>query len=273
MNATETQLEIASSSCEWWAIGFGALVIVSVIVEVIIACIEPPYAEFLVDSAFTDAGIAIGVIGEVAFGMWDSRIQTELRKRSNDRLKEAEISLASAIERAAKLEKEAADARGRVAEIERLTAWRRISSDDRQQIADELRAIADSLDAHIEYQNGDAEALSYASAIADIFNRAGVKQVTGLPNSFIYEPMFGVFLATPPEVNTSFIVSVFAKGGVVISLRKHDPLWMAPRRPVPNVRMFVGPRPPPPIWVVDDADPNDPSSAAPINSATREPSI
>jgi hypothetical protein len=111
INATENQLDKASSSCEWWAIGFGLLVIFSVIVEVIVALAAPSYSDFLFDSVFTDAGIAIGVVGEVAFGMWDSRIQTELRKRSNDKLGAAEKAAAEANVRAAEAEKGAVEAR------------------------------------------------------------------------------------------------------------------------------------------------------------------
>ena len=51
-------------------------------------------------SAITDAAVAIGIVGEVAFGMWDSRIQTELRDRSNKRVAEATASAAEANERA-----------------------------------------------------------------------------------------------------------------------------------------------------------------------------
>lgn len=101
INATESQLESASSSSEWWAIGFGGLVIVAVSASFIISFIEPPYATFLFDSLFTEAGTAIGIVGEVGFSIWDSRIQTELRKRSNDKLGAAKKASGEANERAA----------------------------------------------------------------------------------------------------------------------------------------------------------------------------
>jgi hypothetical protein len=115
INATEGDLENGSSSCERWGICCGALVVVAVIAELVIAWIEPPYTTFLTDSAI-----------EVLFGMWDGRIQTELRRRSDDRVAEAKMAAAQAHERAAVLEKEAADARERTAAIEKLTSWRKI---------------------------------------------------------------------------------------------------------------------------------------------------
>jgi hypothetical protein len=88
-----------------------------VIAEFIIAGVHPPYDSFLEQwgTATANAVIALGIVGEVIFGRIDARYQTELRKRSNDKLSDA-------TSRAAMLEKEAADARGRVADIERLTA-------------------------------------------------------------------------------------------------------------------------------------------------------
>ena len=65
--------------------------------------------------------LALGIVGEVLFGMWDGRIQTELKRRSDDRVSEVRRAAAQAHERAAALEKEAAEARERTAEIEKLT--------------------------------------------------------------------------------------------------------------------------------------------------------
>jgi hypothetical protein len=161
-------------------------VVFSVIAELVIAFIEPPYDIFLKLSAPTDAAVAIGIVGEVLFGMWDGRIQTELRKRSNDKLGVAVKSASEANERAAKLEKEAADARGRVAEIERLHGWRRISAEQGVQIADAIRGQAEIIDVLIEHERGDREAYSYASELAGVFANAGVRpeNIRGTPNSY-----------------------------------------------------------------------------------------
>jgi hypothetical protein len=155
INATESSLEEGSSSCERWGIWCGALVVVAVIAELLIAWIEPPYVTFLTDSAIADAAIAIGIVGEVLFGMWNNRIQTELRTRSDDRLSAAITATSKANERAAALEKEAAEARERTAVIERLTAWRRIDHDFRQTLSDAFRSTAPTLRLRIEYQLDD----------------------------------------------------------------------------------------------------------------------
>jgi hypothetical protein len=47
------------------------------------------------------APMAIGIVGEVLFGMWNNRIQTELRRRSNERSEEASNRLRIAEEKAA----------------------------------------------------------------------------------------------------------------------------------------------------------------------------
>jgi hypothetical protein len=81
--------------------------------------------------------------------------------------------------------------------------------------------------------------------IAEVFKDAGANPVDGSPNMFPYNVEFGVLLSLHLEVNTAFIVATFLKAGVIFSVGAHDPLWMAPRRPAPNVRIFVGPKPPP----------------------------
>lgn len=100
-NASDQRLEEASSSCERWGIGFAGIVVVAVIAELIIAWIQPPYLLFLTESAFSDAVIAIGIAGEVLLGtIWNNHIQTELRRRSNERLGSAVQSAGEATARA-----------------------------------------------------------------------------------------------------------------------------------------------------------------------------
>jgi hypothetical protein len=252
INAAESQLEDASSSCERWGIWCAALVVVGIIAELVIAYIAPPYNSFLTDSTIADAAVAIGIVGEVSFGMWNNRTQTELRKRSNDKLSDA-------IDRAAKLEREAAEARERTAAIERLTSWRKIPEDKRATIADGLRPIATTLNVFIEYQTGDPEAWSFANDISHVFLVAGLQQeqeqIRGTNNSFLFETIFGVHLsANPDTVNGEIIIAAFASAGIPITIREWSGLWMAPvppNRPRPNVRIFVAPKTPPALaeWI------------------------
>lgn len=103
INASDDQLEIASSSCGAWEWGCAALVVVAVIAEFIIAYIHPPYDSLLnqLGTSAADAAIALGIVGEVIFSRLDSRIQTELRSRSNKKLGVAEKAAGEANERAA----------------------------------------------------------------------------------------------------------------------------------------------------------------------------
>jgi hypothetical protein len=65
--------------------------------------VQPSYNSFLTASAVADALIAIGIAGEVLLGtIWNNHIQTELRKRLNERLASAIQSAAEANERASK---------------------------------------------------------------------------------------------------------------------------------------------------------------------------
>jgi hypothetical protein len=102
--ASDLELEEASSASERWAISCGALVVISVVVELIIARLDPPYDIFLYLSIWPDAAIALGIVGEVACGMWDGRIQTEQRRRSNEKLGIAEKVAGEAHARAAESE-------------------------------------------------------------------------------------------------------------------------------------------------------------------------
>jgi hypothetical protein len=87
MYAGNNDLEKASTSCEYWGLGGAGAVVLAVIAEVVIACVEPPYNAFLTDSAIADVIIALGITVEVVLGtMWNGHIQSELRKRLTDKL-------------------------------------------------------------------------------------------------------------------------------------------------------------------------------------------
>jgi len=98
MNASDAQLESASSSCGYWEWGCAGLVLIGIIGEFVIAYAHPPYDSFWNHwgITFADAAIAVGIVGEVIFGRLDARIQTELRARSNKQLADAEKDAAEA---------------------------------------------------------------------------------------------------------------------------------------------------------------------------------
>jgi hypothetical protein len=79
------------------------LVVVSVIAELVIAAVHFPYDSPMQiwGSALSDFFVAVGIVGEVLFGMWNNRIQTELRRRSDKKVADATGAAAKANERAA----------------------------------------------------------------------------------------------------------------------------------------------------------------------------
>jgi len=104
MNATEKELEESGESCERWG-GYGAgIVVLGVIAEVAIAAFHPPYDSFLEQWGSTVANslVAFGIAVEVQFGRMGHRRQSELQRRSNDKVSAATKNAGEANERAAK---------------------------------------------------------------------------------------------------------------------------------------------------------------------------
>ena len=182
ISAAESHLEEASESCERWEWGCAGVVVASVVFEFIIAWIHPEYDSFLEQwgAVFADAAIALGIVGEVIFSRKDSKIQTELRKRSNDKLGAAERAAADANAVAATAQKEAAAARERAAEVERFHAWRRLSPEQVDQI---VRAIRRKLPAQVKIESEkEPEAIRFARTLENVFIDADAKSVSRRTN-------------------------------------------------------------------------------------------
>jgi len=169
INAPENAIENAASSCERWALGCAAVVVLAVVAEIGLAIIHPEY-----DSPWNrwgtsvaDAAIALGIIGEVLFGRIDARYQTELRRRSNDKLGTAERLAAEANQRAAQIDL-------RRVQLEAALAPRVISKhqyDVLQTLRGKVAAI------NIAWET-DAETASFSSQVAVALQAAGI-QVRG----------------------------------------------------------------------------------------------
>src|SRR5712675_1695129 len=133
-----------------WADRIALLILAGLAVEI---------AEVLImGREWPEWALSIAATSLIALGVW-SELWFAKRARTADdsRVAQAEKALAEAIEGAAKLEKEAADARGRVADIERLTAWRRVSDEQAEQIAVSLRHMEGEIDLWVEYERTDPE--------------------------------------------------------------------------------------------------------------------
>lgn len=103
MNASDIELDGASSSCERRQWGCAGFVVAAVVAELVIAGVHPSYDSQLNKwgTVLADVAIALGIVGEVIFGRLDARIQTELRRRSNEQLTSATQAAGEANERAA----------------------------------------------------------------------------------------------------------------------------------------------------------------------------
>jgi hypothetical protein len=179
INATDGQLETASSSCERWGLGGAGVVVIAVIAELIIAWIEPPYNSFLTDSAIADGLIALGITVEVVLGtMWNNRIQTELRKRSNKKVEDAANRLADVEVSNAFLEESSAKAMERAAtaglETERLRARlapRGFADGQQDEIARELSAF-NGQRVYVVTAPSTPESEIFCRALAYVFSKA-----------------------------------------------------------------------------------------------------
>jgi hypothetical protein len=111
IKASDEELEKSIESCERWEWFGGGLVFFGVAAAVAIAAIHPKYDSFLEQwgSAIADGLVAVGVAIEIKFGQMAGLRQSELRRRSDDKVAEAN-------ERATKAQLELAKYR----------AWRRL---------------------------------------------------------------------------------------------------------------------------------------------------
>jgi hypothetical protein len=187
--ATKNQLEEASSSCELWGVGCGGLVVIAVIAEFVLATLHPPYdsPSERWGSAVADALIALGIVGEVSFSIWDGRIQTELRNRSNKRVEAAERTLAEATDRLAQVEfdngylgEKTAQAEERTvaaeAETARLKAafgWRSLSDRNAAKLVNALRGKLVTVG--ITHMQNDPESQNFSWQLCQMFESAGIR--------------------------------------------------------------------------------------------------
>ena len=229
---------------------FGWMVIAGVFLEVVLAALNPEAWRIKIWPVIANALVVIGVYGEIYFSGKVSKSEEKLQRISEEKIAEANLLAANALERAASLEKEAAEVRARTAEIEKLTAWRHVSSEQRKQVADGIRNKAPSIDVLIEYERGDPEAYSYASEVARIFVDSGCEKIRYGPNSFL-GTVFGMVLATSPETEEDVGAAIFSAAGMSLTesnmdLSKHLPSNLT----APNLYIFVAPKPPPLMNIV-----------------------
>lgn len=200
------------SLAEWG----GAAVVFGLIIEVVLTAAFR-HGESFIEAwgpVLADVLVALGVAAEILFAR-KARLQAEtLQRRSDEKVAEANERAATAI-------REAEEARERTAQVEKLTAWRRVSLEQSRQIADAIRGeMTPDLNVHIESERGDPEAFSYAFDLHKIFKEAGVKEVSGTANSWTGWQKFGLWVAAFPGINLPLIMEAFDKAGIHMNAGK-----------------------------------------------------
>lgn len=162
MKASEPELEGSIGSCERWEWFGGGLVVVGVIAEVVIAVIHPPYDSFWEQwgSSLANSLVAIGVALEIKFGQMAGIRQNEIKRRSDEKVAEANA-------RAAEAELRTETLRGEL-------AWRRISAQEAEKISEVLsRSDLPKFGLRIFHVANDPEATTFSQDIAEVFRRNG----------------------------------------------------------------------------------------------------
>lgn len=204
-------------------------------------------AVFILRKSLLESLLTIAATTLIAVGVWGEIVLERRAKKASDGIvAEANATAAQAIERAATLEKEAADARARTAEIERLTEWRHISAEQMNKL---VRAILNKVPkiVVIEYEL-DPEANMYSQQLAALFENADVKDISRHEThmSIDDKPLFGVFVGGVPKTHAFVVRDAFAEVGIKVVI---DDAILAtpPRRSSSEItsylRMYVGHKP------------------------------
>lgn len=240
IKASDGDLEKSIESCEHWEWYGGGLVFAGVAAAVAIATIHPLYDSFLEQwgSAIADSLVAVGVASEIRFGQMAGLRHGELKRRSDEKIAEANKVAAKAI-------KDAAEARERTAEVEKLTAWRHVDSDFRSNITAAFSNKSFVLHLAIEYESGDSEAFSLAREFAQIFTDCGNEQIIFRSNSHLNMTVFGVTVRVGMCEQSDAISDAcsiafgFAPAPVDLTPTFGHGVQL------PDLYIFVGPKPPP----------------------------
>lgn len=141
--------------------------------------------------AIPTAVVALGVFLEVWFHRAASRATKALQS--------------DAEERAAESNRMAEEARERTANLEAITAWRRVSREGRDKLIKAVKDRAQNLVVRIEFHNGDTEAGLLANEIGQALKDGGVRKLERRPNSYPMTELYGLYIATAADVDAGCI--------------------------------------------------------------------
>jgi hypothetical protein len=215
IKASDAELDRAITFCEHFAIGSTALVFIGVAFEVFIAFEHPPFDSCLEiwGSVIADILVAFGVLGELLPSMLVRIYNTEVKRRSDDRLSEAIRQSGEANERAAKTDL------ARV-ELEKQLRARSISKEQYETLEklkgqiSEIRIASDT----------DAEPMWFAQLLAAVLLNIGVT-VNLLPRAPGFKSSANILcdkraFSNPDGTPTNGepLASIFNEAGIPVSI-------------------------------------------------------
>jgi len=235
--SSDAELEQKSSAFERWAVYCGALVVVGLLLEVFIAICHTNY-ELSWErwaSVGADALVATGVLGEIFFNARAHSYDSELRRRSNDRLSEANKMAAEANERAAVLETAAAAARLETERVKAAAAWRRISTAQHAQLVEQLKGNIKGK-VWVEFVGKDPEAAQFHADLLQTLNDSGVS-TQGFSG---WEMAVGLRITNPNTEDAQVLRNAFGALGIAFEPQTEAGLQSA----ASDVEIIVGSKPP-----------------------------
>jgi septum formation topological specificity factor MinE len=208
---------LAEGFCEKFAIWSTFFVFVGLVIEGYIAYEHPQYDTCLErwGSFGADILVALGVLGELLPSMFGRVYRSELARRSNAKLEDANVNAAQANERAASLEKDAAEARLETQRLKAQIAWRRLS----KQQSDILVATLKNkpMKVCLEWVDNDPESVQFSDDIYKALETAGIE----LSVFHGYERAVGFGISLGLSENGQLLRMAFAQIG--LGLADHVP--------------------------------------------------
>ena len=171
IKASDDELEKSIESCERWEWFGGGLVVFGLAASVAIAAIHPKYDSFLEQwgSVIADGLVAIGVVIEIKFGQMAGLRQSELKRRSDILVAEANKHASEANERASEANVRAAFA---MFGLEKLKGPRHFPVERRQAIVDLLKPFS-GIRFKLSSLPQDSETAAFVSQLRDILIVSG----------------------------------------------------------------------------------------------------
>jgi hypothetical protein len=246
---------------ESWSANATLVILAGILGEIAVLWLTPHTCGERIWGTVTDALIAVGLIVEY-FVILSAIVATGEANRESD-------------EKVARAQLEAAEARERTAEVEKLTAWRRVSPEQSRTIAEAVRRNPSPLSVVIEFQSNDPEAYTYALDIVKIFEDAGIVDIGFRGNMYIIGAVFGLWMGVAPDTDASLVISAFGQANISLGVQEKLDFFRHPSAgdAARNLYIFVGSKLAPTVVTTTHVDATHTSKNQPNASHKRESNI